>query len=81
MSTAEAGFPWILCIIGEKGRHCQMLVQLELDGSPRIGGCFSSATQSSISGRRCTMKLSLNEPVKNIKRLWTILFVFFLFQF
>ena len=30
MSPAEAGFPWIPCIVSEKGRHCQMVVHLEL---------------------------------------------------
>lgn len=43
MFPAETGFPWILCIVSEKGRCCQIAVHLELMGvSPRIDGCFSS---------------------------------------
>lgn len=57
-----------------------MVSHLQLGASPRIDGCFSSATQSSISKSRCIMKLSLSEPVENINAYGLFCFVgFFLF--
>jgi len=80
MSPSEADFRWALCIVGEKGRQDQMAVHLELGVSRRTDGCFSSVTQSSISKRRCAMKLSFSEPVNTINTyglFWVIWFCLF----